>query len=1199
MALRLAFLVAVIGLLGLGTANSAVPVKRALLIGINKYAAVTPLHGTLNDVQAMKALLINRFEFEESNITVLIDERATRENILTEIRRSLIERASSGDVAVFYFSGHGSFIKDVSRDESDGWDETIVPQDSRQEGKFDISDDELNRMFAELAHRTDNVTVILDSCHSGTAARASAAAIARTIPADERMPPGPASAMSLEPTEDDRSDVRQLGANFVLLSGAAAGQLSYEDRFEGKQQGAFTYHFVKALQSAPENSYRSIFPMVSERVTALFPSQEPQHEGSGLDSYVFGPRMERAESYVLVEPVNAQTVRIAGGELYGLAKNVELDIYSPGAGPIGTAAPIGRAKISEVDVDTARATLLTAGAVPPHSRARLSTLGFAATPTGVYLDPTVASSLRLAIAQKLRAYPSIQVLNAKGDAAKAEFRLMHEAGAFQIVGRDGQMLGQPIPASGNDIALVVATQLHAWVRWRSVLTLANPYSGLQLEVSIRPREAPDSAPSITTVANGTVISVRVQNRSTERVHFALLNLTSAGRIKLQYPAAGAAETLDSGASFERLYQMGIPQGRSEITDVFKVIAATVPFDAGVLEQGPIGEVKARGGALEQLLLDRAGARPRDSTPVRLKDWNASQATVRVEKQSARLAQPSFALVFNEPKQSDAVVRMLAADRAICAEGTAPESCATVRALSADNQVFEVKSPSLKASRGAGSGATPSIGRAFQEAYELQARTGADYAEPLVTIEMPEPAPAGPGARGGDSQPDPIAAGDELWSLRYAGVAGAWDVAQQAGKPAGAEAAGILVAHLDTGYTRHPENVTGATPSPIAFEKGYDYIERKTDALDPMVEEGLFPNPGHGTASGSVIVSPLGCQLADRTRCVSGVAQGARLIPLRVHTSVAVFDTKRLIEAIEDAAAGSRFGKVDLVSIAMGGPPSRALLRAVRKAERNGVIIVAAAGNHVRTVVWPARFDASIAVAAINPQCKPWSGSSRGRAVDISAPGENVWRATFDGQRAFDIAMGAGTTFATGTTAGIAALWLARFSDDPLMSQLREQGKITQAFRAAAAATSWRPNAAQDLMPPSVTCPADTGWNPKAFGPGIINAEAILKRPLAMPAARAVDAAEDSAVPLFGSLFEVATPAQVEAAYGALFPGTALPTVARFETEILFHYTMSDEVRLAMDRLVDGAEPIEAGRVIRAALRAQDLSQQLRDALGAA
>src|SRR5262249_12376100 len=56
------------------TASAGGQHKIALLIGINKYAnadKISPLAGSLNDVEEMRQLLIGKFEFPPENIMVL------------------------------------------------------------------------------------------------------------------------------------------------------------------------------------------------------------------------------------------------------------------------------------------------------------------------------------------------------------------------------------------------------------------------------------------------------------------------------------------------------------------------------------------------------------------------------------------------------------------------------------------------------------------------------------------------------------------------------------------------------------------------------------------------------------------------------------------------------------------------------------------------------------------------------------------------------------------------------------------------------------------------------------------------------------------------------------------------------------------------------------------------------------------------
>jgi uncharacterized caspase-like protein len=142
------------------------PQKWALLIGINRYPNFAPrgqLTGCLNDVEVMRQVLVNSFNFPENHVAVITDEQASREGILGAMRE-LVERVGQEDVVVFHYSGHGSQMPDREGDEPDGLDETIVPYDSGR-GTFenrDIKDDEIYLWLKELTAKTSAVTLIFD-----------------------------------------------------------------------------------------------------------------------------------------------------------------------------------------------------------------------------------------------------------------------------------------------------------------------------------------------------------------------------------------------------------------------------------------------------------------------------------------------------------------------------------------------------------------------------------------------------------------------------------------------------------------------------------------------------------------------------------------------------------------------------------------------------------------------------------------------------------------------------------------------------------------------------------------------------------------------------------------------------------------------------------------------------------------------------
>ncbi len=183
---------------------------------------------------------------------------------------------------------------------------------------------------------------------------------------------------------------------------------------------------------------------------------------------------------------------------------------------------------------------------------------------------------------------------------------------------------------------------------------------------------------------------------------------------------------------------------------------------------------------------------------------------------------------------------------------------------------------------------------------------------------------------------------------------------------------------------------------------------------------MLENPGHGTATASVIMSGEG---SPRSLAVSGVAPGAKLVPLRVATSVVHLSFTNLVRAIHFAVDQGHH----ILSMSLGGPfSSEALERAIERSVNEGLILLAAAGNYWPFVVWPALSEHVVAVAAGNCDDRPWRHSACGPAVDVTAPGESVWiaRVEQDDRLKFTVEQSSGTSFAVATVAGMAALWLS-------------------------------------------------------------------------------------------------------------------------------------------------------------------------------
>ncbi len=143
------------------------PVKRAVVVGINDYTALDPsgqtnLGACVADAQAFYHLLVNAFGFDPQQIFLYTDRSASRANILRGIRY-ITSIGQPGDVACFYYSGHGARLQaNTGSGDSDKFYETIVPASGSM-----ICDWEIDQIAQRLQPSHVNFTCVLDSCHSG------------------------------------------------------------------------------------------------------------------------------------------------------------------------------------------------------------------------------------------------------------------------------------------------------------------------------------------------------------------------------------------------------------------------------------------------------------------------------------------------------------------------------------------------------------------------------------------------------------------------------------------------------------------------------------------------------------------------------------------------------------------------------------------------------------------------------------------------------------------------------------------------------------------------------------------------------------------------------------------------------------------------------------------------------------------------
>jgi len=378
-----------------GAAQTAAP-KFALLVGINRYKTmprqVTELSGAHNDVALMKSFLIERGFAEElkvpkptatapcgdqkptSNVKTLCSEQATKQAILDTFDSHLVGNAkdywkgqkpepSKGPTVVFYYSGHGSQVRDrraiegekpeeLILDEPDGKDETLVAHDSDLDGVRDIRDDAFEQRIKELKKYTANITFISDSCHSATITRGSGMkGIERSFTDVETTSNGTRSGGAAQ-------DGMLSDPGYVTISGSLPTQFSYEiDLPSGENKpilknGILTYFFVNLSRANPDASYRELIGLIRNAAVTTGKPQTPQAEGA-IDRSVFGSAGSTAKRGIAVKctgtgaaticsekiekkradgtAVNARRINMEVGSIVGARVGGPIVVYAPNA----------------------------------------------------------------------------------------------------------------------------------------------------------------------------------------------------------------------------------------------------------------------------------------------------------------------------------------------------------------------------------------------------------------------------------------------------------------------------------------------------------------------------------------------------------------------------------------------------------------------------------------------------------------------------------------------------------------------------------------------------------------------------------------------------------------------------------------------------------------------------------------------------
>ncbi|KAG6809066.1 hypothetical protein H0H92_001742 [Tricholoma furcatifolium] len=309
----------------------------AVIIGINRYndINVPDLKGAVADADAISEFLLH-IHVPQDRIVNLRDEEATRKAILQAISDiAANDLIGTQDPIFIYFAGRGSEThppRNWTTSTPNQMIQMILPSDFISNGsKHDVGqgifDIDLNQIFSNIAKKkTDNITVVLDCCYSGTSSRNpnDQTLVHRgfQLPFDYIIP----RYVWMPESEFLESHMLFRGESLdshMLLAACKQGQ----DAMESHGRGVFTEALIILLQrEGIKLTYRDIIARLPD-----LPMQNPQCVGIHQDRMLFHskindfrpPRIYGIQS----NPNQTDKYILSAGEAHGVMDEAEFSVY--------------------------------------------------------------------------------------------------------------------------------------------------------------------------------------------------------------------------------------------------------------------------------------------------------------------------------------------------------------------------------------------------------------------------------------------------------------------------------------------------------------------------------------------------------------------------------------------------------------------------------------------------------------------------------------------------------------------------------------------------------------------------------------------------------------------------------------------------------------------------------------------------------
>ncbi|KAK8016100.1 hypothetical protein PG993_014289 [Apiospora rasikravindrae] len=568
------------------------PTKYALLVGVDLYitdglrkhpdgklVSLPSLQGAMNDVREIQTILRDQFDFDEHEFTVLTsspsssdscvphepeDKRPTHANIKGAFEE-IHEKAKSGDVFFFHFSGHGALLPTTLSPPANNRpnDASLMTADYCC-GKPAVRGWELNEWLRRINEKNVRVIVLLDSCYSGGVRRAGTRFRSPenwtpppNLPADEEAAQG----TQRKPGHRDGDleecwDINPKG--FALMAACQRRGKAAEKDEDGAAYGAFTLALMKYLRDPsymPSFTYHDIRDHIAHQLESWDLSQKPQV--FGRDRLAFLEDYEPFVAAPIAGTWQEGHLSLPIGTVHGTYEGAEFITISSRSNAVVSIFEVNDRKSKALIQRGSMQGLSQSIKLIPYRWRAKEALEVVVDPNlGQVFRAMLKSDLEKRIAGDIQCPVTLNLTN-KGNPKAIWFRLgKKEDGGIDIFGPES-LSGDQGPVRGwmpegktdEDRARESATALAHLFRFGQILYLQN--------------ESENTAPFQATVKQAGTTAAQTfgyefQNLDGGELHFAVLILSSGYHVKQLFPVTDTLQTVPSGGRRSFQFRLTVP-----------------------------------------------------------------------------------------------------------------------------------------------------------------------------------------------------------------------------------------------------------------------------------------------------------------------------------------------------------------------------------------------------------------------------------------------------------------------------------------------------------------------------------------------------------------------------------------------------------------------------------------------------------------